>query len=146
MRRRTPAISAYSQAGVALEVGERLELLVARIDLRSRQSSESIYAELLTAKATHDGPVNHGTRKFFAIHVVIFQIEPASRERTHETTRKTIARACGIENLVEKVARHNEELVVAKEHRPIFAAFDHQRARTHFQYLASRAFQVGFAR
>src|SRR4051794_1684760 len=117
MARSTSAITAYSRTGILstatgagledLEVREGLELLVARIDLRPRQSAEALHAKLLAAEAAQDGTVDNGASQLFPVDLRIFQIEPAGCKRANEPAGEAVARARRIKYLVEKIARDN---------------------------------------
>ena len=68
-----------------LEVCERLEFFVARIDLRPGKCAEALHAELLATKAAHNRAVDDRAGKVLPIDMLALKVESAGCQRACAT-------------------------------------------------------------
>ncbi len=133
-------------SGGASERSEFAEFFEAGVDFFASQGAEAVHAEFFAAETSHDGAVDDSSAEVAAAEVAGFEVEALGREIAEESARETVACACGVENVFEKVARHDEEGIAAEEHRSVFSAFNDESMGANIEDLRSRFLQVGFAR
>src|SRR5579859_3423066 len=129
-----------------LERSELAELFKSGIDFFTRERAEALHAEAFAAEASHHGPVNHRAAQHAAADVVAIQAEAVFGQIADESAGETIARASGIENVLQQIPRNDEIRIAAEQHGAVFAALDHQSMRPHIQNFFGSLAQIAFAR
>ena len=122
------------------------ELLIAGLDFFAGQGAEAVHAELLAAEAAHHGTVDHGAAQFGKIEIAVGGRDAAPGQVADEAAGEAIARAGGVEDVFQQIARHHEVVVAAEQDGAVFAALDDQRVRPHVHDLGGGAAQVVLAR
>src|ERR1035438_8542558 len=142
------ALSRASAANTrsALKRGVVFELLIAGLDFFTGQGAEAVHPELLAAEAAHDGTVDHGAAQFGKIEIAVGGRDAAAGQITDEAAGEAIARAGGVEDILQQIARDHEVLALAEQDGAVLAALDDQRVRAHGHDLGGGAAQVVFAR
>ena len=84
-------------------------------------------------------------RRSSSVGVAVFQVEPATCKISEETAGEGVARAGGIEHILEQVSGHDEVPFGAKQDGAIFSALDDYRPRAHLEDRLGRAAQVVLA-
>ena len=105
--------------------------MIAGIDLGARERAEAVHAELFAAEAAHDGAVDHGTAQFGEVHRAGFGIDTAPGQVADEAAGEAVARAGGIEDILQQVTRGHEVAAVTEEDGTVLAALDDQGTRPH---------------
>src|SRR5215469_11988312 len=103
------------------------ELLIAGLNLVPRQIAETVDAELLAAEASHHAAVDHRAAKLGHIGRAASGFDSLARQIPHEAAGEAIARAGGVEDLVEQVTGRHKVAVAMEQNGPVFAALDDQR-------------------
>src|SRR4030088_1568287 len=91
-----------------LERSELAELFKSGIDFFTRERAKALHAEAFAAKTSHDRPIDHRAAEHAAADVVALQAKAVLGQIADESAGETIARAGGIENVLEQVAGHDE--------------------------------------
>ena len=125
--------------------GAAPELLVTRLDFVAGQGAEAVHSELLAAEAAHNRTVDHGAAQFGEIDIAVGGRDAAAGEIADEAAGEAIARAGGVEDIFQQIARRHEVAAAAEQDGAVFAALDDQRVRAHLQNLGGGAPQVVFA-
>src|SRR5215831_17781214 len=100
---------------------ELAEFLETRVDFGTLQGAEALHAESLAAEAPHDGAVDYRAAQLAAADVIGFQIEALLSQIADKSPRKAVSGAGGIENVFQKIARHDEHRVIAEQHGAVLA-------------------------
>src|SRR5260370_32253558 len=109
----------------ALKRGAVLELLITGLDFFTGQGAEAVHPELLAAEAAHDGTVDDGAPQFGKLEIAVRGRDTLAGQIAEEAAGEAIARAGGIEDVFQQIARHHEVLVAADKGGGILAALDH---------------------
>src|SRR5580700_5887213 len=96
------------------EASTGFEFVVTIVDLRAGECPEPVHTELLTAETAHHRPVDHGAAQFHDIDPVVLGVDSAARQISDEAAGKAVARAGGVEDFLQEVARRDEVAVAAK--------------------------------
>src|SRR5262245_28557423 len=94
--------------------GAVFEFLITRLDLAAGQGPEAIDAKLLAAVAPHDGAVDDRASQLGHLDMAVVRVDPLARQITDKAAGKTIARAGGVEDVFEQVARRHEMAVAVE--------------------------------
>src|ERR1700690_4320547 len=95
-----PAMDRAAGALFRLKAGEFFELVEAGIDLRAGQGPKTVHAKLFAAEAAHHRTVDDGAADLGDGGVVL-DVEAAAGHVSEEAAGEGIARAGGIEHVLE---------------------------------------------
>src|SRR3954454_25353016 len=109
------------------------EFFKAGEDFTSIKSSEALDAELLAAEAAHNGAIDYRSMKVVHIDLSVSKIESAFGKIPDEPSRKTVACARRIENILQQVTGNPKQGIVPEEHGAVFASLDHEGAGSKIQ-------------
>src|ERR1051325_6918254 len=110
------------------------------VNLRVRESFDSLRAKLFHIKRSHHRPEDHGSS-----HRAFVQLLLAG-EVTHKTSGKRVACASRIKHCFERISRNREIAVARKQRRAVFAALDDQCSWSPAQQLARSLDEIWDAR
>src|SRR5207244_12523069 len=119
---RRVAVSPRRRVPLKLRAG--FELLIARVHLGAGQRTEAVHAEFFAAETAHYGAVDDGATQIEEIDVAVTRINPARRKIADEPAGEAVARARGVEHIIEQVAGHHEVAVAPEQDRAVLAALD----------------------
>src|SRR6185436_4573512 len=104
-----------------------------------------VYSKFLAAKTAHYRAVNYRSAQILVGYFSIARVDALSGQVSDEAAGEAIARAGGIEHLLQQVAGDHEMAVLAEQNGAELAPLDDQRVRAHTQNLRSGAAQVVLA-
>src|SRR5271165_1967331 len=90
------------------KLGEGAKLAEALVDFGAIQRTETFDAELFATEAPHDRAVDDGAAQLAGIDVTVLQIETFFGQVADKAAGEAVARARGIEDFFEQVARDDE--------------------------------------
>src|SRR4249920_1764497 len=90
--------------GATLKSRAVLELPIARLDFVAGERAEAVHPEFFAAETPHHRSVDDGAAQLGEVDVAARGIDPASRQVADESAGETVARAGGIEHVVQQVA------------------------------------------
>src|ERR1035438_1477142 len=98
------ALSSNSAASTRskLKRGVVFELLIAGLDCFTGQGAEAVHPELFAAEAAHDGTVDDGAAQFGKVEIAVGGRDAAAGQIADEAAGETIARARGVEDILQQ--------------------------------------------
>src|SRR5258708_20308291 len=92
----------------ASEIREGFELAIAVIDFRVVERAEAIRPELFAAEAAHHRSINDRPAEHLVIELAVLRADALLRQVAHESAREAVARAGGIEYIIQQKPGHDE--------------------------------------
>src|ERR1051325_3664701 len=106
-----------------LEVSQRPEVLIPLLHIRERDLAQAVERELLHRERRQHAAEDRGAAELEVRHLA------AGGEVTEEAAREGVARAGGVEDVLERIGRRGEDRVLRYQQHAVLAALDDERLR-----------------